>query len=152
MNQYSKPSYGKRVAAYTVDYFISLVLASPFVILFVMLDAFIAKPQGNDNLSGLLLALTMISLFFIMIGYFLLRDGMRKGSYGKRWLGLMVVDEKSNQPCGYGKSLLRNFIFMIIGGVDGLLPLFIDGGKKASDLLAGTMVINRDEFNNDQSK
>ena len=150
MQKYTKPSFGKRVAAYTVDYFISLVLASPLVIMFILLDAFIAKPQGNDSLSGLLLVLMMLSLFSITIGYFLLRDGISKGSYGKRWLGLMVIDEKTNQPCGFGKSIFRNFIFIVIGGIDGFIPLFTSDGRKASDMVAGTLVINKEELNNNQ--
>lgn len=65
-------------------------------------------------------------LFFLLAGfaYFLLRDGLPKGSIGKRMMGLRVFDTRTGRPCKYPASLLRNFIQVVLQEVDLLVPLF----------------------------
>lgn len=74
--------------------------------------------------------------------YLLFADGRANGqSIGKRMLNMRVIDEKSGEPCSYGRSFLRNMLLLVLGPIDWI---FIFGGKhqRLGDKLAGTVVIS----------
>lgn len=84
--------------------------------------------------------------------YTLVRDGFGRGqSWGKKIMGLMVVDITTNEPCTMGKSVLRNVIFFALGFVgfsfvEYLIPLFQGKGARLGDMVAKTQVIEADQY------
>jgi len=47
----------------------------------------------------------------MFVGYLLFSDGLGEGqSFGKKLLKIAVVDQNTGEPCGYGRSLVRNLI------------------------------------------
>lgn len=84
------------------------------------------------------------SFFYILgFGYFLLKDGIKGGSLGKRLVGLKVVHVDSKEDCTFLQSFVRNLFFMMIGSIDALVPFFTANGQKASDIIAKTVVVKK---------
>jgi len=72
--------------------------------------------------------------------YYLFADGFPGGqSFGKRWIGMYVVDEKSGEPCTWGDSLVRNF-FGMFGPLDWIF-IFGEKHQRLGDKVAGTIVV-----------
>jgi uncharacterized RDD family membrane protein YckC len=72
--------------------------------------------------------------------YLLLADGVAAGqSLGKRLLGVVVVDVRTQKPCSLEQSLLRNACL----GLGALDLVFILGGgtQRLGDTLAHTVVV-----------
>ena len=91
-------------------------------------------------------AAVMIGASFLVavplgFGYFLMRDGFRKGSLGKRVCGLRVVDARSGAPCRPLQSVVRNLILLAVGAFDLLVPFFRSDGRRIGDTVAGTLVV-----------
>ena len=130
-----------RSIAYTIDASISCaILMLPMA---AILLGMIISPDP-DELS--VAAAVMIGCSFLVavplgFGYFLMRDGFRKGSPGKRVCGLRVVDARSGEPCRPLQSLVRNLILIVIGAVDLVVPFFRSDGRRIGDTVAGTVVV-----------
>ncbi|MEJ2246559.1 MAG: RDD family protein [Acidobacteriota bacterium] len=81
--------------------------------------------------------------------YLLIRDGLFRGqSFGKLWVGLMVIQIESGRPVRIVESLRRNFLF-IVPGVNlsaGLLEmrqiLTDEQGMRLGDRFAKTQVVH----------
>jgi uncharacterized RDD family membrane protein YckC len=87
----------------------------------------------------LLLAGLAWSLFYVLFA-----DGLHDGqSYGKRFLEMRVVDEQTGEPCGFGKSFVRNVVLIILGPIDWIF-IFGERRQRLGDRLAGTIVIAAD--------
>jgi uncharacterized RDD family membrane protein YckC len=154
---YKKADIGKRFLAYLLDGLITLLLFIPSLILisefFVNLYTY-----GNSYMGDL--APTKLAFGFILLiipfSYSLLKDGLGNGqSYGKKALSLMVVNVNSNKPCSKTNSAGRNIMFSIIscvpyiGYIVEIVMVFANPeSRKISDLVAGTQVIDVNEYKN----
>ncbi len=86
--------------------------------------------------------------------YDFIKDGLGMGqSYGKRAVGLMVVDVADNTPCSKGKSALRNLIMTALCAVpwighfvEPIMVLANDSGRRLGDLAANTQVVSVSEY------
>ena len=79
--------------------------------------------------------------FLFAIIYLVFCDGLPDGrSVGKRVAGTAVVDARTGQPCGYGRSALRNLSLLVLGAIDALFILQ-KSRQRLGDLLASTIVI-----------
>ena len=99
---------------------------------------FVAAMVGFEGVSGIL----MLAAALWSVGYILFADGMSGGqSLGKRWLGMVVIDANSGEPCTFGKSFIRNITLVLLGPIDWI---FIFGGsrRRLGDMLAGTVVVS----------
>lgn len=116
--------------------------------------------QILDNLIALLLGVIFYfvgSLFqdghwialIGYLGYYLFSDGLHDGqSFGKRSLKIAVINTKNGKPCGYIRSLVRNFALLILGVID-IVFIFGKSRQRLGDLAADTQVINmRQAVNN----
>ena len=93
---------------------------------------------GFEGITGILL----LAAALWSVGYILFADGMRGGqSLGKRWMGMVVIDAKSGEPCSYGKSFLRNLTLVLLGPLDWIF-IFGDSRRRLGDRLAGTVVVS----------
>jgi uncharacterized RDD family membrane protein YckC len=77
----------------------------------------------------------------LCVGYYLFADALPGGqSYGKRLLGMVVVDAKTGAPCRVWQSVVRNLTLAFLGPLDWL---FIFGARhqRLGDMAAGTIVV-----------
>lgn len=80
----------------------------------------------------------------LWIVLFLIADGFKGQSLGKRVLNIQVIARKSLKPCGPTRSIVRNIflielVFWVFALVDWLLVYLFD--RRVGDLVAGTYVI-----------
>jgi uncharacterized RDD family membrane protein YckC len=153
---YNKADLGKRFLAYLLDGLIILLLFIPSIAL--ISDVFIGyfnygyNSIDNSNPSKLVFGFILLLIPFI---YAFIKDGLGNGqSYGKRAMNLMVVNVNSNRPCSKSNSIGRNIMFIVfssvpyIGWLIEVIMVFANQeGRKLSDLVAGTQVIDASEFN-----
>lgn len=119
----SLASRGARLGAQLID----TVLV--FVILFLATLFGLASPVLA--LPGVLVALA----------YLLLADGLPRGqSFGKRALDIAVIDRRTQKPCTYGQSFLRNFLLALFGIIDWVF-IFGRTHQRLGDMAANTIVV-----------
>ena len=111
---------GKRFLAFVVDGLIGglvlLILSGVFMIYYVSAMLFRGWPFAEalvENVTETIFYLLLLGIFlsFIWFVYYgLLRDSFKNGqSWGKRLLGLKVVELEGKRACSRGASLTRNF-------------------------------------------
>ncbi len=113
--------------------------------------AFYSSASTGWYIFGLIVIIAGMVWGFI---YSFIKDGMGRGqSYGKRAVGLMVVDTSANTPCSMGKSALRSLILNLLCAiplgkfVEPIMILANDNGRRLGDMAAGTQVVSVKEYN-----
>lgn len=150
---YPKCNLVNRLLAYIIDGIIVGLFAIPAIIILIIKDdslTFYTYPE---------LFYFLLILFFIPGAiYEFIKDGLGKGqSWGKKLMGLMVVNLETNTPCTKGKSVLRTLISAIIVSipllnlitwlVEPIMVLVTKDGRKAADLAVKTQVIEVKNYN-----
>jgi uncharacterized membrane protein SpoIIM required for sporulation/uncharacterized RDD family membrane protein YckC len=138
---------GSRFAAFLLDAAIlgfTLLLILPFAFLLVMDAALGGVLQLG---AAWILALTIVAVFVIVWGYFILFEGLRDGQTpGKRWMGLRVI-HANGFPLTLAGSAIRNLLRILdlqplpTGLLGGSFILFHPRAQRPGDLAAGTVVI-----------
>lgn len=100
------------------------------------------------RVSETLATFVFLAALLVSVGYYFLADALPGGqSYGKRALGIRVIDERTSQPCSLTQSLVRNLLLAVLGPIDWL---FIFGAthQRLGDMAAHTVVVPAaDELN-----
>ncbi len=154
---YEHAPIGRRFLAYLLDGFITFLFFIPSLIL--ILDYFMEfYTYGSISMIGYNSSKIIfgVILLFLPFCYSLIKDGLGNGqSYGKRALNLMVINVRSNNPCSKSNSAGRNIMFSIfcsvpyIGYLVEVIMVFANPeGRKLSDLVAGTKVIDANDYKN----
>ncbi|SDD40462.1 Uncharacterized membrane protein YckC, RDD family [Paenibacillus sp. UNCCL117] len=143
--QFRTAGLGSRTAAQLIDVLLLSLLFGAAALLIGL--AFAASGAGMASVLGEYAVAFLVLLGFALIGgYFVLTEVYMSGqSYGKRWMGLRVVQE-NGQPVTFLSSVIRNFFRLI-----DFLPSFYFLGaiwmflhpqdKRLGDLAAGTLVV-----------
>ncbi len=99
----------------------------------------IAGGTSNDNSESTAFLVGLI----ISTCYFLFKDSFSGKSLGKLITGLRVVDLDSRQPIGPGKSIARNWIFLVpfLPIVELIVANVREDKRRLGDLMANTIVI-----------
>ena len=124
---------GKRLLAFLIDNLISKVT----LLLSFYLDSVY---YGQDEH-------VFFSLWFLVfLLYFLFRDGFGGGlSYGKRIMGIRVVNASNGDPCTLLGSFARNFL-LLLGGIMVFIEapfLFSRKRRRLGDMMANTLVVKK---------
>lgn len=99
---FPKAPNGKRFAAALLDYLFFLLLSAPGIII-ISVFASLNEYQINSSTRTIFILLGII-LIIPALTYSLIKDGIKNGqSWGKRIVGLMVVDIETNEPCNKKK-------------------------------------------------
>jgi uncharacterized RDD family membrane protein YckC len=94
-----------------------------------------------SRLSGALGTILLIAGALWAVFYYLFADGFEDGqSFGKRWIGMRVVDVETGAPCTFGKSFIRNLLLAMLGPIDWIF-IFGERHQRLGDKAAGTIVI-----------
>jgi uncharacterized RDD family membrane protein YckC len=134
-------SWGSRFAAILVD---DLIVVAPAGIGVILI---LSGAEGAGFAIGL-----VFLLFALTIGqalYFTILNGNKRGqTYGKRLLGIRVIDVREGGPIGYGRSLARwgvptvlNLFFGFFFLIDGLWPLWDVRNQALHDKFANSIVV-----------
>lgn len=122
-------SRGSRLLAQILDGLIAVAIVCAGVL--------VAYLSGDGGTAGLFFITSMV----LAALYILLSDGFENGqSYGKRAMKIAVIDQRTGQPCTFGKSFLRNLTLELLGPIDWLF-IFTDKRQRLGDMLAGTIVV-----------
>jgi hypothetical protein len=85
--------------------------------------------------------------FIIGIPYYFLRDQFLKGGIGKQLTQLMVISVDGNSIQGnWKKGIMRGIFLSFISPIEGILLLLT--GKTLGDRIAGTLVVEKNDFSN----
>jgi uncharacterized RDD family membrane protein YckC len=121
-----------RVAAFLVDALsISLVLVLPAAIVSYTLAWIGGEIKAIQIVWFVTLCIVMLGMLF--------RDGWRGRSLGKQILGLRIITPRE-KPCGYLRSLARNFVLIVpvLNLVE--VILVVAGKRRLGDRIARTTV------------
>lgn len=130
---YQKADLGKRLIALIIDTGVTIML------LFMGLVGFIF-----DNEVGLKIFLA--ALLFPLY-YLLFKDSHLKGqSYGKRYMGLIVIDFETNKPWSKKSALIRQLILVLLSLIECIITLLQGEGRRLGDFVAKTQVIEIAEY------
>lgn len=144
---------GSRFSAYIIDFIFSVVLIVVIVLALyaggalVTLRSLVGAARGSSWSSSWMLALMVLIIFLINWGYYVLFEGLSKGSTpGKKRVGIRVI-RQDGLPIGLREAALRNLVraadmlpppSYILGG---LVMHFDPQGRRLGDMLAGTYVV-----------
>lgn len=138
--------FWRRFWAYMLDGLIVFVLALPLALLLLLalLAATGAGDSALDDVEPLFDVLTSLGGFLTQWAYWAgLESSERRATWGKRALGLAVVDRNGDR-LGFGRAsgrfLAKMLTFLTVIGC--LLPVFRRDRRALHDLLASTFVID----------
>jgi uncharacterized RDD family membrane protein YckC len=121
-----------RIAAFLVDALsISLLLVLPAALLSYTLAWIGGEIKAIQIVWFVALTIVVIGMLF--------RDGWRGRSLGKQILGLRLITPK-DKPCGYLRSLLRNFGLIVPGWNLIEVVMVVAGKRRLGDRIAETTV------------
>lgn len=148
--------YGRRVLATVIDFLLVMV---PLVLVFAFLgyamsdaimDAWVAAAilSSHENaLWGIVGVLTDVIFWAATVITWLysasLESGQHQATFGKRWVGLKVIDE-GGRRLSFGRATGRHFAkflsdFTLLIGY--IMPLFTERNQALHDKVAGTYVV-----------
>lgn len=145
---------GARIGAFFLDGVFSFLFAIPgLVLFFAILSSHM--PSGHDDPDAFSDAfLIILPLYFVAVlpsmVYGFCKDGLKGGaSWGKRICGLRVVHLDTGRPCTFGRSCLRQILYLvnvygIISIIEIIMVLSREDRRRLGDQIAGTMVIPAD--------
>lgn len=120
-------SLSKRFAGQIIDGFIPL-----FFLIAVVMTAHAVGTAGS---------VFLFVAFVFYFAYILFADALSHGqSFGKRLLGIRVVDAKTGASCTWLKSALRNFTYFL--GIFDWIFIFGENRQRLGDMIARTIVID----------
>ncbi len=144
---------GSRFSAYVIDFIFNVVLIVALALLLYAggvvfsLRSLFGAARGGSWSTSWTLALFLLLVFLINWGYYVLFEGLGKGSTpGKKRVGIRVI-RQDGLPIGLREAALRNLVraadmlpppSYILGG---LVMHFDPQGRRLGDMLAGTCVI-----------
>ena len=135
-------SWISRVGASLLDGLISgLPILIGYIVLFASIDT---TTDDVSPIGGIAVALGFVASLALSIwnqGY---KQGTTGQSIGKRVLGIKVVGQKTGQPVGFGKGLLRLLLHGIFNNacfLNVLWPLWDDQNRTWTDMVVETYVV-----------
>src|SRR5690348_5083174 len=138
---YPKARIGARFLASIIDTVVGIMMP--------IFASGIGIITAHGKLNPVNVALLISSIVWA-IYYSFTADGHDNGrSIGKRAMGLMVVNIKTNKPCTMGESSLRALMLGILNAaplvgsfIEPLVILIQRDGRRVGDMVAGTQVID----------
>jgi uncharacterized RDD family membrane protein YckC len=127
-------------------YLVDSLVALPFVCVGFFLDGPTADPATGESTVGGPLYWLMALVAFLVSGYnrwFL--AGRTGQSWGRKALGITLLDEQTGQPIGAGKAFLRDlahFVDSVICYIGWLFPLWDAKRQTIADKIVRTVVVS----------
>jgi uncharacterized RDD family membrane protein YckC len=141
--------HGSRLLSYIVDVLIVGAVVTALTVALAIPMAAMAGAQPQDTLTapqGVLIALIVIAVLVVSLGYFPWFWARSGSTPGMRMTGLQVVRDTDGGPLTTGQALLRLVGYWVSSAVMylGFIWIFIDSRHRGwHDLIAGTVVVKR---------
>lgn len=91
------------------------------------------------------------AIYTLLYTYLLCRDSYNGVSIGRKLMKIRVVSETDGMPLSPWKSIYRNFFFMLLGPIEGLI--LVIKGKRLGDMVTkATVVPLKDKLSNGRLK
>jgi uncharacterized RDD family membrane protein YckC len=131
---------GQRWLAQMLDSFIALgLIFIPTAAVAILTNIIVGTIRENDWF----ISLTLFIAFTLGAMYLLFADGLGKGqSYGKRMVGIAVVNRRTLEYCTFGQSFFRNISLVFLGWLDWIFIVGKDR-QRLGDMVARTIVIKQ---------
>jgi uncharacterized RDD family membrane protein YckC len=134
--------WGSRVGASLLD---SLLLLLPLAVVFAVV---LASTPDDDSGAWGVLGLAYLLSFALPFFYFSIMHGGERGqTFGKRAVGIRVVDDGSGGSIGYGRAFGRYAMMFVFGiffvpiFLDYLWPLWDPKNQALHDKVVGSLVV-----------
>ena len=131
-----------RAGAYLLD---TLLLLVPLV---VVLVGVVASDPGEDSDAWGVFAVAYLASFVLPFFYFTIMHGGERGqTFGKRAVGIRVVDRGAGGSIGYGRAFGRYAVIFVFGIfvvpilLDYLWPLWDEKNQALHDKVVGSLVV-----------
>ena len=125
---------GPRFVASLIDALVFIVVAIPFILLYV-----------NSQSSSVLIAMDLL-LGILAFAYYIVMEAIWGATLGKMALGLRVV-KMDGSPIGWKESVIRNLLRIVDGLFDYLVAAILIWSsplrQRLGDRAAGTVVVRR---------
>lgn len=134
--------FWKRVAAWFLDFIISLLGVFPIVLILGLLLIPTTGDVGYNEAQWEGLG-TVVGMIFSWLYYTLMESSSKQATLGKMFLGIKVTDLNGNR-IGFGKATGRHFgkiISSIILGIGYIMVAFTQKKQGLHDKMAGCLVI-----------
>ena len=137
---------GARLGAVIIDGLIAMLGALPGFI--VIIIAIILTANLNSSEQGIGIVILVLGYIICFLGAFIVglyninKLGKTGQTIGKKFMKIKVVGP-TNEPLGFGKAFLREFVKGLIGGICGILllwPLWDKEKQGLHDKAVGTHV------------
>lgn len=146
---YGAPGYGppilgyaswlQRVGAYIIDSLVTM----PFVLLAALVGLSM-NPGGNAPVFSLAFII-LIFLGMVLAMYNRWFNGGKGQTWGKKAMGIHLVDMATGQPIGAGKAFVRDVLHYFVDGllchIGFLWPLWDDKRQTLGDKIMDTVVV-----------
>ena len=142
-----------------INKFLLLILWFIVSTLLIFLFRFLYRTKKNDIvifLKKLLKPEIYIPALLLLIPflYYFIKDWFNNGqSFGKKIMGLMVINVETNQTCTMGGSFLRCFILLLLSlpfgagiFIESLYAMIQNEGRRLGDFAAKTQVIEFSDY------
>lgn len=149
--EFTLAGIGNRAYALLIDYFVSGLIITIFLVAWtyfsVQLYSIVENWLGNNNqLSLWLVAIPILTSFFIYIGYFVFFETLWQGQTpGKRYVKIRVIRD-DGRPVSLQQTTLRALLRPIDDTffIGVFLIVFNKREKRLGDIVAGTLVIQEE--------
>ncbi|RXZ76678.1 RDD family protein [Paenibacillaceae bacterium] len=143
--QMTTAGVGSRAAALLLDSILMTVFFA-VICLFASLFVIVFRIEISNSLGDFMIAFLLICAALLIGAYYIVMEYYRGGqTFGKKWIGLRVIQE-NGQPLTFLGAVIRNFFrlidflpsFYFLGAV---WMFFHPMDKRLGDLAAGTIVV-----------
>lgn len=149
--EFTLAGIGNRAYALLIDYIVSSLIITVFLISWtyfsIQIYSIIENWLGNNNQLGQwLIAIPILTSFFIYVGYFVFFEALWQGQTpGKRYVKIRVIRD-DGRPISLQQSTLRALLRPIDDTffVGVFLILLSKREKRLGDYIAGTLVIQEE--------
>jgi uncharacterized RDD family membrane protein YckC len=141
---YPVAGLGGRLGAYVLDILVASLLYLPALAMTI-----VALARGGGEISPVVAVIAPI--LYVLGGlwallYYIIKDGLKGASFGRRIVGETVVSLKTGAPATVGQSFLRNLILGLLSWIDGIVLLVDKQHRRLGDKAASTQVVPTKDF------
>ncbi len=141
---YPAAGLGGRFGAYLLDAIVASLLIMPAA---AMAGALFFRSAGNPSTVAGSVALVLYALGGLWaLVYYIVKDGLKGASFGRRIAGETVVSLKTGGPATVGQSFMRNLILWLLGIIDAIVLLVDKEHRRLGDKAASTQVVPTKDY------
>jgi len=134
-------SWIRRVGAFLIDQILYMIVGVIGGVIGGLIIAAAGGSSGMERIVQSISILVVVAFWFWNWGY---RQGTTGSTIGKSVLKFKVVDERTGEPIGFGRSVVRyfaHFLDAIICYIGFLLPLFTAKRQTIADMVMDTVCL-----------